>query len=156
MDTSIQEFQKHYESLSDEALLEEHRNELVEPARKCLDAELARRGLTAQAQAAEAAEEQPSADPGDQMVAAAVYSNMEEADLARALLESAGIECFLGNEHTAGFTFTLPNDISGLPLLVSANNLDQAREILAAPVSDAELVAEAEAAVDSSRGEPEK
>jgi hypothetical protein len=149
------DFQKHYESLSDEALLEEHRDELVETARECLDKELARRGLTAQMKAAEAAEEQPSNDPGDQMVAAAVFSNADEADLARALLESAGITCFLANEHTAGFNFTLSNDISGLPLLVAARNLDQAREILAAPVSDAELVAEAEAAVDRSAGSTE-
>ena len=125
------------------SLLEENRDELVEAARQCLDAELAKRGLT---QSAKEAEERPSTDPGDEMVAAAVYSNGEEADLARSLLESAGIPCFLGNEHTAGFTFTLPNDISGLPLLVPARCLDQAREILAAPVSDEDLAAEAEAA----------
>ena len=43
MQIDPEDFRKHYASLSDQALLELHRNELVEVARDCYDAELARR-----------------------------------------------------------------------------------------------------------------
>jgi hypothetical protein len=146
MQATADDFKRHYASLSDETLLGENRDELVEVARRCLDEELARRGLAPRVNATAAAEP-PSTDPGDQMVSAAEFTNPDEADLARALLESAGIPCFLANEHTA-YKFNISNDFSGLPLLVPARLLDQAREILEAKVSDEELTAQAEASVE--------
>ena len=146
MHATADDFKAHYASLSDETLLDENRDELVEVARQCLDEELARRGLK-QAVETEAVVPPTPADPGDEMVAAAEFSSAEEADLARALLDSAGIPCFLANEH-AGYNFNLPNGLSGLPLLVPARFLDQAVEILAAPVSEDDLAAQAEAAAN--------
>ena len=43
MQIDPEDFRKHYASLSDQALLEWDRNELVEVAQRCYDAELARR-----------------------------------------------------------------------------------------------------------------
>ena len=40
-----EDFQRHFEILSDEALLETNRDELVEMAREVYDGEIARRGL---------------------------------------------------------------------------------------------------------------
>jgi hypothetical protein len=41
----LDDFRRRYEELSDEALLELDRDDLVDLARDCYDAELARRGL---------------------------------------------------------------------------------------------------------------
>jgi hypothetical protein len=115
---------RHYESLSDEALLAINRSDLVEIAQKCLGAELDRRGL-AQARsvrqpegsregsrrpdgpvvrAAEVAVE--SGDPGEPPEwleeAAEVYSRADpraaaapDMEDARDALEAAGIPCYL-------------------------------------------------------------
>ena len=47
MDVTLDDFRKHFELLSDDALLETNRDELVEAAQQCYDAEIARRGLHA-------------------------------------------------------------------------------------------------------------
>ena len=147
MHATADDFKARYAGLSDETLLDENREELVAVARQCLDEELASRGLK-QTVETEAVVPPSPTDPGDEMVPAAEFSSMEEADLARALLDSGGIPCFLANEHSV-YRYNYPNGLSGLPLLVPARLLDQAHEILAAKVSEEDLAAQAEAAVDS-------
>jgi hypothetical protein len=110
---------QHYDSLSDEALLAVDRNELVEMAQKILDEEVGRRGLArlgaarrmdsipAQPDLYEKGTEfdgEPSGS-GDKPSwledAAEVYSYTDlpgtaaEAENARAVLEAAGIPCYL-------------------------------------------------------------
>jgi hypothetical protein len=72
----------------------------------------------------------------------ATFSSPSEADLARALLESAAIPCYLENE-LGGKDYL--RAIEGFRLFVPAQLLDDAREVLRAPVSDEELIAQAEA-----------
>ena len=45
MDISLEDFRRHFEILSDEALLATSREDLVETARACFDEEVVRRGL---------------------------------------------------------------------------------------------------------------
>jgi hypothetical protein len=137
LQVDLDDFRRRYAELSDEALLELDRDELVDLARDCYDAELARRGLRRSSSSPPATEVQ---DHGE-LVEAAIFSSSSEADLARALLESAAIPCYLENEF-AGKTLRVSD---GFRLFVPATLLDNAREILYSPVSDEELIAQAEA-----------
>ncbi len=137
MQVDLDDFRRRYAELSDEALLELDRDELVDLARDCYDAELARRGLHRSSSSPPATEVQ---DHGE-LVEAAIFSSSSEADLARALLESAAIPCYLENEF-AGKTLRVSD---GFRLFVPATLLNNAHEILNSPVSDEELIAQAEA-----------
>ena len=137
MQIDLDDFRHRYEELSDEALLELDRDDLVDLARDCYDAELSRRGLRRSSSSPPATQVQ---DHGE-LVELAIFSSSSEADLARALLETAAIPCSLENEF-AGKTLRVTD---GLRLFVPASLLQSAREILDAPVSDEELIAQAEA-----------
>jgi hypothetical protein len=135
-----EDFQRHFEILSDEALLETNRDELVEIARDVYDEEIARRGLGPEEgeEAAPESELQPT-DAVDEMVLVATFGFPEEANMARGLLESASIPSQIKNELAAvgGFEASL---------LVPASFEEQAIEILESQISDEELAAQAEAA----------
>jgi hypothetical protein len=149
LQVDLEDFRRRYAELSDEALLELDRDELVDLARDCYDAELAGRGLRRVSPPATEVPDHGELVEGD-LVEAARFSFSSEADLARALLESAAIPCYLENEF-AGKTLGAAD---GLRLLVPASLLENAREILAARVSEEELIAQAEAEpAPSSEGE---
>ena len=145
MQVDLDDFRHRYAELSDEALLELDRDELVDLARDCYDAELARRGLRRSSSSPPATEVQ---DHGE-LVEAAIFSSSSEADLARALLESAAIPCYLENE-LGGKDYL--RAIEGFRLFVPAQLLEDARDVLGAPVSDEELIAQAEAEPAPSEG----
>ncbi len=135
-----EDFQRHFEILSDDALLETNRDELIEMAREVYDEEIARRGLGPEAgeELAGESELQPT-DAVDEMVLVATFGFPEEANMARGLLESASIPSQIKNELAAvgGFEASL---------LVPASFEEQAIEILESQISDEELAAQAEAA----------
>ncbi len=137
MQVDLDDFRRRYAELSDEALLELDRDELVDLARDCYDAELARRGLRRSSSSPPVTEVQ---DHGE-LIEAAIFSSSSEADLARALLESAAIPCYFENEF-AGKTLRVSE---GFRLFVPATLLENAHEILNSPVSEEELIALAEA-----------
>ncbi|HEY3826299.1 MAG TPA: DUF2007 domain-containing protein [Bryobacteraceae bacterium] len=141
MEIRLDDFRRHYELLSDEALLDVNRTDLVEAARTCYDEEVTRRGLNAPA-VEEAVEEQAvthQTAPGDELVLIAAYSVYDEANLARGLLESAEIPYQLQNEYLA---------LGGieLRLVVPAAYEEEALQILDSEISEEELAAQAEAA----------
>ena len=135
-----EDFQRHFEILSDEALLETNRDELVEMAREVYDDEIARRGLGPEEgeEIAPESELQPTHE-AEEMVLIATFGFPEEANMARGLLESASIPSQIKNELAAvgGFEASL---------LVPASFEEQAIEILESQISDEELAAQAEAA----------
>jgi len=140
MEVSLDDFRRHFELLSDAALLETNRDELVESARECFDEEVARRGLNSPAGEEAAAEPAaPPPNPGEQLVAIATFNIPEDANLARGLLQSAEIPYHLENEYVALGGFQLR-------LLVPAAFEHEALEVLAAEISEEELAAQAEAA----------
>src|ERR1039457_4642748 len=128
MKVSIEDFRRQYASLSDEALLDVDRQDLVELARACYDEELARRQLKAPAPAAAPAQAPELPGDTEEFAVAAVYESQEEARLARELLRAAGIRAHLG--------------ANGLALLVPLSTREDAREVLDAQISD-EALAEA-------------
>jgi hypothetical protein len=141
VEISLDDFRRHFELLSDGALLETNREDLVEAARGCYDEEVARRGLNSPPGDEIAAEPAgtPEASPGEELIVIATYNIPEEASLARGLLESAEIPYHLENEFAALGGFQLR-------LLVPAAFEADALEILEAEISDEELAAQAEAA----------
>lgn len=141
MQVSPDDFRRHFELLSDAALLETNREDLVEAARGCYDEEVARRGLNSPPAGDETGADSVThqANPGEELVAIATYNIPEEASLARGLLESAEIPYHLENEFAALGGFQLR-------LMVPAAFEADALEVLEAEISDEELAAQAEAA----------
>jgi hypothetical protein len=141
MEVTLDDFRRHFELLSDAALLDTDREELVESARQCFDEEVSRRGLNAPPDEAVTGEVSTTGEPSDaeQLVLIATYSIPDEASLARGLLASAEIPFQLNNELAplGGFQ---------LRLLVPAAFEADAREVLESEISDEELAAQAEAA----------
>src|ERR1035441_9382126 len=123
MKVSMEDFRRQYAGLSDEALLDVDRQDLVELARACYDEELARRQLKTPAPAPAPAPEHAPEPHGEaeEFAVAETYESQEEARLARELLRAAGIRAHLG----AG----------GLVLLVPLSTREDAREGLDAQIS---------------------
>jgi Putative prokaryotic signal transducing protein len=140
MEVSLDDFRRHFELLSDAALLETNREELIDAARECFDEEVARRGLNSTGEEEAAAETAPQpTNPAEELVVIATFSIPEDANLARGLLRSAEIPFHLENEYVALGGFQLR-------LLVPAAFEEEAREVLEAEISEEELAAQAEAA----------
>lgn len=141
MEVTLDDFRKHFGLLSDEALLETNRDELVDAARQCYDEEVARRGLNApEREEEEPPQQQQTHEPeGGPMVLLATYIIPEEASFARGLLQSAGVPFMMENELAplGGFQ---------IQLMVPAAYESDAREILESELTEEELAAQAEAA----------
>lgn len=143
MDVSAEDFRHYYESLSDEALLEVDTGELVELARICHAEEVTRRGLNEGVTDEVTTETPAAAAAGDELVCIVEYDHFDEADMARGLLEAAEIPASLESEPGV------------VRLMVPASLAEPALRMLAAPLSDEELAAQAEAAgfeEDAERG----
>lgn len=145
MDEKTEGYRRNFEGLTDEALLEVKREDLVEAARECLDQELVARGLHAYPpRGTEQPDGTGQSHEAEEMVLLDTFASSSEADLARALLESNGIPCQLGDTMAAA---GLPMYAAeGVQLYVPARFQEQAELILTADISDDELAAQAEAA----------
>jgi len=142
MNASAEDFRRHFDLLSDAALLSTNRDDLTGVAQSCYDEEVARRGLGAKDVAVGGATEDESAPPEDQedeMVLIATYSVAEEASLARGLLTSASIPARIASDYVA----MGPPDYQ---LVVPKEFQEHALEILEYQISDEELAAQAEEA----------
>jgi hypothetical protein len=142
-----EDFKRHYELLSDDALLDIDRDELVDAARAYYDAELAERNLappdTEKSMSSPVPRDDPSAAPGqteDGLQLVATFLSLDEANFARGLLQSAHITCSLENEHGVQWAGN-----GALRLMVPASAYDQACEILGFEISEEDLIAQAEA-----------
>jgi hypothetical protein len=138
VDVTPEDFRRHYESLSDEALLEIDPTELVDLARNCHAVEVARRGLAEDSSGAADATPLPDSQAAEkekeELVCIVEYDTLDEADLARGLLEAAEIPA------------TTESEPGVVRLMVPAALANQALGMLASPLSDEELAAQAEAA----------
>jgi hypothetical protein len=136
LDVTAEDFTRHYESLSDEALLEIDTGELTELACRCHADELARRGLDSVAVDEDVAEAAPgdAAEEEETLICIVEYDYPDEADLARGLLEAAEIPAKIESEPGVA------------RLMVPERFSKEALMMLVAPLSDEELAAQAEAA----------
>ncbi|GAL10927.1 hypothetical protein JCM19233_1912 [Vibrio astriarenae] len=70
------------------------------------------------------------------MIVVARFSFPHEAHIAKANLESAGIESFIADEHTVNTQWLYSNAIGGVRLMVSEEDLEEATEILTSDFSE--------------------
>ncbi len=139
MDVTAEDFIRHYESLSDEALLEIDTDELTELACRCHADELAKRGLdSVAADDEDVAEAGPgaAAEEEEELVCIVEYDYPDEADLARGLLEASDIPAKIESEPGV------------VRLMVPERFSKEALTMLVTPLSDEELAAQAEAAAN--------
>ena len=105
-------------------------DELSEPAQQLLRAEFERRSLQPPFR-----EDMPEEHFVHQpMVTVGTYRDLAGAVVARALLKSEGIECFLANENTVRMDWFWSNLLGGMRLQVSAEDQARATEVLAQPI----------------------
>lgn len=64
------------------------------------------------------------------LVTVAVYPHAHQAHLARALLEDAGIPCFVANEHSAFLRPFFPSPGDGVRVQVPEDAAEEARAVL--------------------------
>jgi hypothetical protein len=136
---SADELRRYYAGLSDAALLELNPDELTPVARACYDDEFSKRGLTDEAGDDDSSDAVgPVSDEtphgAEEMVCVAEYDYVDEADLAKGMLEGAEIPAVLDRDATL------------VRLMVPPDLAEQALSLLTTPLSDEELAAQAEAA----------
>jgi hypothetical protein len=101
---------------------------LTEDARQVLQTEMARRHL-----------DQPTSGVEDtaiweDLVIVKEFRDLPEALLAKGSLESAGIECFLGDDNLVRMDWFWSNLVGGIKLTVRPEDADAAVEILEQPL----------------------
>jgi hypothetical protein len=106
---------------------------LIPEARSALAAERAARGLPC-------IEPPPPADDAPpefrDLTTIRRYRDLSEALVARAVIESAGIFCFLKDENLVRLDWQVSNFIGGIRLQVAAADVEAAEAILSQPVPD--------------------
>jgi hypothetical protein len=142
LDITTEDFRRHFDLLSDEALLDTKRDDLTAVAQQCLDEEIAKRGLQSAGEEVPSEDEPAADEPSpeeEELVVVATYDDADEADGAKALLDEAKIPSRLVKDAA---------DMDGtqLELLVPAADLFKALDALGLHLSDEELAAQAEAA----------
>ena len=147
MKVDAEDLRRVYDSMNDEALLEVKRDELVEVAQQCYDAELAKRGLlTTEPETAEGSAAPAPAVKQEGMVELATFTDVDDARFALALLKGAEIPAWLENVMSPAMASIGNPGFGEFRLSVPPEELEQAREILEAEISEEELAAQAEAA----------
>lgn len=66
----------------------------------------------------------------NKLATAAVFYNLQEADIAMGLLESCGVDCFLCDEHMHRVHPLATDVIGGIRLQVAEEDLELAKELL--------------------------
>lgn len=69
-----------------------------------------------------------------EFVAVAAFTTVHEAQFARSVLEAAGLEATIADEHVVSMDWCLSNAIGGVKVLVPQDRLEEARALLASDV----------------------
>ena len=105
-------------------------NALTELAREALRSEMLRRGMQAPPREKEDSKIAGSEREHSGPVMVGRYRGSGEAMIAKSMLDSAGIECFLGDENLVRIDWFYSNLIGGIKLMVRAEDAETARKLL--------------------------
>src|ERR1700737_2018034 len=108
----------------------EQRGSLTEVAQDVLQSEMSRRGiplLLDPGQPSALAEENPAPPPP---VTIRRYLTLPEAEMAKSILNSAGIESFLAEQNIVRVDWFISNAVGGIKLLVRDEDAVAARQLL--------------------------
>jgi len=109
--------------------LAERASELTSLAREALRGEIARRGLAIEIN------EAPAAEPErHKLITLRRFRDSLEATLAKSILDSASIPCYLADENTVRMDWFYSNAIGGIKLWVIENDAQAATALLDAEV----------------------
>ena len=120
----------------------EEANGLTDIAREALRAELTKRGLYI-GQLDDRALDEERAEFRS-LVVIRTFWNLLEAELAKGLLDSAGVEAFLFDDNMVRLDWFNANALGGVKLRVDASNVEAANRILNESISDAAAAEEAD------------
>lgn len=133
MRDGLAEFASRYMAMSETELMELARSydTLVAPAQEALRTEFARRHL-----------EPPLVDEPEtieprQVVTIESFQDLPAADLARGLLESAGIHAWMQDDNLVRMDWFYSNAVGGIRLQVDRDDAEEARAILNQPMPPA-------------------
>lgn len=99
---------------------------LTDVARDELQAEMGRRGIKTPAKRSKADAKQPGPAP----VMVGRYFFLPDAQVAKSILDSAGIESFLADENLVRMDWLYANAVGGIKLLVRHEDAETARKLL--------------------------
>jgi hypothetical protein len=103
---------------------------LTAVAREALRTEMLGRGMEAPSASAEAAETSAGKEEAPSPVVIARYGGVPEALLAKSMLDSAGIESFLGDENLVRLDWFYSNLVGGIKLMVREEDAETAKALL--------------------------
>lgn len=126
-------FAAKYKAMSEMELMDLARkyDDLVEAAQAALRAEFAQRGL--EPPLIEEEDDSIVDEDDPDLATVGQYRDMAEAFVARAVLDQAGIECFLRDENTVRTDWLLSNAIGGMRLQVAVADQAAAEQLLSQP-----------------------
>ena len=104
---------------------------LTDPAYDALAAEMSRRGLPF-----DDAPQGTDEPEFRELVTIRQFTGLPDALLAKGSIESAGIECFLADDHYVRMDWFISNFIGGIKLRVKPEDVSDANEILAQPIPE--------------------
>jgi hypothetical protein len=124
-----------YQSMSESELRElaADWHSLVDEAQSSLVAEFARRGIAFVEPPQLSEEDEPKYRD---LVTIRRYRDLSEAIVARGVVESAGIFCFLKDENLVRLDWQVSNLVGGIRLQVAAEDVEAAEAVLAQPIPD--------------------
>jgi hypothetical protein len=126
-----------YAGMSDGELRQVARDaaSLTETAQDILDDELERRGLDEDGAEEEAPAPAPTVEQR-RLVTIRQFRDLPQALLAKGMLDSAGIDCFLGDDNMVRMDWFISNLLGGIKLKVKAEDVAAANAVLEQPVPD--------------------
>jgi Putative prokaryotic signal transducing protein len=111
--------------------LEQDQRALTEDALNALQAEFSKRGIPFERQAPTIADE-----PDVKLIPLRRFSFLPEALVAKGVLESAGVKCFLSDENTIRMDWLWSNALGGVRLWVREDDLPEAATLLSPEYSN--------------------
>ena len=113
------------------ANLAQDQRSLTEDALNALESELSRRGIPFERQALTIAD-----DPDVKLIAVRRFRDLPEALVAKGMLDSAGVKCFLSDENTVRMDWLWSNALGGVRLWVREDDLPDATSLLSSEYSN--------------------
>jgi hypothetical protein len=127
--------QREYSRMTDEELREiaEDGASLTAEAVQVLTAEIARRGLDISVSASGQEEDRVRQR---ELVTIRRFRDLPEAMLAKGILDSAGIECFVVDDNIVRLNWFISTGIGGIKIQVNKSDAEAASELFAQPIPD--------------------
>jgi Putative prokaryotic signal transducing protein len=104
---------------------------LTEDARYALETEFTKRGMNFERQELTIADE-----PDVKLIAVRRFRDLPEALVAKGVLDSAGVKCFLSDENTVRMDWLWSNALGGVRLWVREDELPEAATLLSPEYSN--------------------